>query len=55
LRVTDPSYLLHFGGLTYVSILTRTVNDVQSDEIYELAAQSNDAIRFHNIEESYGL
>ena len=42
----DRRFILHYGDLTDSSSLTRIINDVQPDEIYNLAAQSHVAVSF---------
>jgi len=42
----NPSFFLHYGDLTDSSNLTRIINDVQPDEVYNLAAQSHVAVSF---------
>jgi GDPmannose 4,6-dehydratase len=42
----DPSFFLHYGDLTDSSNLTRIINDVQPDEVYNLGAQSHVAVSF---------
>jgi len=41
---------LHYGDMTDSSCLTRIINEVQPDEIYNLAAQSDVAVSFQNPE-----
>jgi len=41
---------LHYGDMTDSSCLTRIINEVQPDEIYNLAAQSDVAVSFENPE-----
>ncbi len=40
------NFVLHYGDLTDASILTRIVQQVQPDEIYNLGAQSHVAVSF---------
>jgi GDPmannose 4,6-dehydratase len=42
----DPRLKLHYGDLTDTSNLTRIVQEVQPDEIYNLGAQSHVAVSF---------
>ena len=42
----DPRFFLHYGDLTDSSNLTRIINDVQPDEVYNLGAQSHVAVSF---------
>ncbi|MCP4315960.1 MAG: GDP-mannose 4,6-dehydratase [Hyphomicrobiales bacterium] len=46
----DPKLILHYGDLTDSSSLVRTVQQVQPDEIYNLAAQSHVAVSFEEPE-----
>lgn len=46
----DPKLTLHYGDLTDTSNLTRIINDVQPDEVYNLAAQSHVAVSFESPE-----
>ena len=43
---TDAKFILHYGDLTDSSNLTRIINDVQPDEVYNLGAQSHVAVSF---------
>jgi len=43
---TKPSFLLHHGDMTDSSSLIRIIQEVQPDEIYNLAAQSHVAVSF---------
>ena len=43
-------FILHYGDLTDSLSLTRTINDVQPDEIYNLGAQSHVAVSFEEPE-----
>lgn len=45
-HVSDPRLILHYGDLTDTSNLTRIVNEVRPDEIYNLGAQSHVAVSF---------
>jgi GDPmannose 4,6-dehydratase len=46
----DPRFILHFGDMTDASNLTRIVQDVGPDEIYNLAAQSHVQVSFETPE-----
>ncbi len=46
----DPRMLLHYGDMTDATNLIRIVQDVQPDEIYNLAAQSHVAVSFETPE-----
>lgn len=46
----NPKLQLHYGDLSDTSNLTRIVNEVQPDEIYNLAAQSHVAVSFESPE-----
>lgn len=46
----DPRFILHFGEMTDSTALIRTVQKVQPDEIYNLAAQSHVAVSFQEPE-----
>ncbi|MET1254658.1 GDP-mannose 4,6-dehydratase [Aliikangiella maris] len=46
----NPSFFLHYGDLTDASNLTRIIQDVQPDEIYNLGAQSHVAVSFESPE-----
>lgn len=46
----DPRFFLHYGDLTDSSNLTRILNDVQPDEVYNLGAQSHVAVSFETPE-----
>lgn len=48
--VDSGALKLHFGDLTDFSSMTRVVNDVRPDEIYNLAAQSHVAVSFETPE-----
>ena len=47
---SDPRLLLHYGDLTDSSNLTRIVQEVQPDEIYNLGAMSHVAVSFESPE-----
>jgi len=42
----DPRLILHYGDLTDSSNLTRIINEVQPDELYNLGAQSHVGVSF---------
>jgi GDPmannose 4,6-dehydratase len=46
----DPRMFLHYGDMTDATNLIRIVQDVQPDEIYNLAAQSHVAVSFETAE-----
>ena len=46
LHTGNQRFTLHYGDLTDSSNLTRIINEVQPDEIYNLAAQSHVAVSF---------
>ncbi len=45
-HVEDPRLFLHYGDLTDTSNLTRIIQEVRPDEVYNLAAQSHVAVSF---------
>lgn len=45
-HVDDRNFILHYGDLTDSMNLTRIINDVQPDEIYNLAAMSHVKVSF---------
>lgn len=45
-HLDDPNFLLHYGDLTDSTNIIRIVQQVQPDEIYNLAAQSHVAVSF---------
>ncbi len=47
---TDPRLVLHFGDMTDSTNLIRVVQEVQPDEIYNLAAQSHVQVSFETAE-----
>jgi GDPmannose 4,6-dehydratase len=47
---TDPKLILHYGDLSDTSNLTRIVQEVQPDEIYNLGAMSHVAVSFEQPE-----
>lgn len=49
-HVEDQQFILHYGDLTDGSNLTRIIQDVQPDEVYNLAAQSHVAVSFESPE-----
>jgi GDPmannose 4,6-dehydratase len=46
----NPQMILHYGDLTDATNLIRIVQEVQPDEIYNLAAQSHVAVSFETPE-----
>lgn len=46
----DPRFILHYGDMTDSSSLIRIIQDIQPDEIYNLAAQSHVAVSFEEPE-----
>ena len=46
----DPRLFLHYGDMTDATSLIRIIQDVQPDEIYNLAAQSHVAVSFEKPE-----
>jgi len=49
-HVENPRFVLHYGDMTDSSSLTRIIQQVQPDEIYNLAAQSHVAVSFEEPE-----
>lgn len=49
-RDDKPGLILHHGDMTDSTSLTRTIQEVQPDEIYNLAAQSHVAVSFEEPE-----
>jgi GDPmannose 4,6-dehydratase len=49
-HVDDPNYILHYGDMTDSTNLIRIMQDVQPDEVYNLAAQSHVAVSFETPE-----
>jgi len=47
---TNKSFFLHYGDLTDTSNLTRIIQQVQPDEVYNLGAQSHVAVSFESPE-----
>ena len=47
---TDPRFILHYGDMTDSTNLIRIVQQVQPDEIYNLAAQSHVQVSFETAE-----
>jgi GDPmannose 4,6-dehydratase len=45
-HVSDPRLVLHYGDLTDSSNLTRILQQIQPDEVYNLGAQSHVAVSF---------
>ncbi len=50
MHITGYDLTLHYGDLTDTSSLTRIIQEVQPDEIYNLAAQSHVAVSFEEPE-----
>jgi GDP-mannose 4,6-dehydratase len=46
----NPRFFLHYGDLTDSSNLTRIIQEVQPDEVYNLGAQSHVAVSFESPE-----
>jgi len=49
-HVEDKSFVLHYGDLSDSSNLTRIIQEIKPDEIYNLAAQSHVAVSFESPE-----
>jgi len=49
-HVEDQNFVLHYGDLTDASNLTRILQEVQPDEVYNLSAQSHVAVSFESPE-----
>jgi GDPmannose 4,6-dehydratase len=49
-HVSNRNFILHYGDMTDSSSLTRIIQQVQPDEIYNLAAQSHVAVSFEEPE-----
>lgn len=49
-HVANKNFILHYGDLTDTSNLTRIIQQVQPDEIYNLGAQSHVAVSFESPE-----
>lgn len=49
-HVNNKKFILHYGDLTDTSNLTRIIQEVQPDEIYNLGAQSHVAVSFESPE-----
>lgn len=45
-HVDNQRFMLHYGDLTDSSNLTRIIQEIQPDEVYNLAAQSHVAVSF---------
>ncbi|HCE1548241.1 TPA: GDP-mannose 4,6-dehydratase [Vibrio parahaemolyticus] len=45
-HIVNPHFVLHYGDLTDTLSLTRIVEEVQPDEVYNLGAQSHVAVSF---------
>jgi GDPmannose 4,6-dehydratase len=53
-HVPDARLKLHYGDLTDSSNLTRVIQEVQPDEVYNLGAQSHVAVSFESPEYTAG-
>ncbi|WP_345199031.1 GDP-mannose 4,6-dehydratase [Kistimonas scapharcae] len=49
-HINDQRFILHYGDLSDSSNLTRIINQIQPDEVYNLAAQSHVAVSFESPE-----
>jgi len=49
-HIEDKNFILHYGDLTDSSNLTRIIQEVQPDEVYNLGAQSHVAVSFESPE-----
>lgn len=49
-HVENKNFILHYGDLTDTSNLTRIIQQIQPDEIYNLGAQSHVAVSFESPE-----
>ena len=49
-HTNEPRFVLHYGDLTDTSNITRIIQQVQPDEIYNLGAQSHVAVSFEEPE-----
>jgi GDPmannose 4,6-dehydratase len=49
-HVINNNFRLHYGDLTDTSNLTRVIQDIEPDEIYNLGAQSHVAVSFESAE-----
>ncbi|OUS09145.1 GDP-mannose 4,6-dehydratase [Rhodobacterales bacterium 52_120_T64] len=49
-HVANSNFILHYGDLSDSSNLTRIIQEVQPDEVYNLAAQSHVAVSFESPE-----
>jgi GDPmannose 4,6-dehydratase len=49
-HVDNRNFVLHYGDLTDSSNLTRIIQDIQPDEVYNLGAQSHVAVSFESPE-----
>ena len=49
-HIENKNFILHYGDLTDSSNLTRIINEVQPDEVYNLGAQSHVAVSFESPE-----
>ena len=51
-HVKDRDFILHYGDLTDSTNLIRIIQQIQPDEVYNLAAQSHVAVSFESPEYS---
>ena len=51
-HVDNQNFVLHYGDLTDSSNLTRIIQEVQPDEVYNLGAQSHVAVSFESPEDT---
>ena len=49
-HIANRNFFLHYGDLTDTSNITRIIQQVQPDEIYNLGAQSHVAVSFEEPE-----
>jgi GDPmannose 4,6-dehydratase len=49
-HATERTFILHYGDMTDASSITKTIQQIQPDEIYNLAAQSHVAVSFEEPE-----
>jgi GDPmannose 4,6-dehydratase len=57
-HVSNRNFILHYGDLTDSTSLIRIIQEIQPDEIYNLAAQSHVAVSFEtpeNTADSVGM
>jgi len=48
-HIKDRDFILHYGDLTDSTNLIRIIQQIQPDEVYNLAAQSHVTVSFHFI------